>query len=182
MATARLVANDVAGIDVNMGCPKPFSLKGGMGAALLRAPDTAHAILTALVASLPNTPITCKIRLLGTEEETLALVRRLVSTGIAAIGVHGRVQTQRPREPVSEEQIAMIRKVGTPFLPVLAGSILVLNVDLKVGVWGILWQDALRWLVVVAVFRHGQSEQGGGRLCFYPRYRACVGPRTEHSR
>jgi hypothetical protein len=49
VATAKLVAKDVAGIDVNMGCPKDFSIKGGMGAALLRKPDTAHAILSALV-------------------------------------------------------------------------------------------------------------------------------------
>lgn len=31
--------NDVAAIDVNMGCPKPFSLSGGMGAALLSKPE-----------------------------------------------------------------------------------------------------------------------------------------------
>src|SRR2546430_7008294 len=37
---AKLVAGDVAGIDVNAGCPKPFSTGGGMGAALLRTPDT----------------------------------------------------------------------------------------------------------------------------------------------
>jgi hypothetical protein len=31
--------NDVAAIDINMGCPKPFSLSGGMGAALLSKPE-----------------------------------------------------------------------------------------------------------------------------------------------
>ncbi|KFY57454.1 hypothetical protein V497_05538 [Pseudogymnoascus sp. VKM F-4516 (FW-969)] len=36
---AKLIAGDVAGIDVNAGCPKPFSTSGGMGAALLRTPD-----------------------------------------------------------------------------------------------------------------------------------------------
>jgi tRNA-dihydrouridine synthase 2 len=112
VATAKLVAGDVAGIDVNMGCPKAFSIKGGMGAALLRAPDKAVAILTALVDSLPDTPVTCKIRLLGTEAETLSLVRQLVTSGIAAIGVHGRLQSQRPREPVTDEQVALIRKVA----------------------------------------------------------------------
>lgn len=29
----------MAGVDVNMGCPKEFSLKGGMGAALLSQPE-----------------------------------------------------------------------------------------------------------------------------------------------
>ena len=45
----QLVEQDVAGIDVNMGCPKPFSIKGGMGAALLKDADRAAAIMSALV-------------------------------------------------------------------------------------------------------------------------------------
>eukprot|EP00038_Savillea_parva_P015609 m.14523 g.14523 ORF g.14523 m.14523 type:complete len:511 (-) comp3160_c0_seq1:149-1681(-) len=123
VAAARLVADDVAGIDVNMGCPKAFSLKGGMGAALLRTPDKAHAILSALVKSLPHKPITCKIRLLPTEAETLSLVKTLVSTGIAAIGVHGRLQTQRPREPVTPEQVNMIRRIANEVnIPVIANG------------------------------------------------------------
>lgn len=32
---------DVAAIDLNMGCPKGYSTKGGMGAAMLRDPDNA---------------------------------------------------------------------------------------------------------------------------------------------
>jgi len=56
--TAQLVCADVAGIDVNMGCPKPFSLKGGMGAALLQQPERAAAILTALVQQVPAVRLT----------------------------------------------------------------------------------------------------------------------------
>ncbi|TPP63132.1 tRNA-dihydrouridine(20) synthase [NAD(P)+] [Fasciola gigantica] len=39
LEAARLLENDVTAIDVNMGCPKEFSMKGGMGAALLKKPD-----------------------------------------------------------------------------------------------------------------------------------------------
>ena len=46
---ASLVAGDVAGIDVNAGCPKPFSTSGGMGAALLQTPEKLASILEALV-------------------------------------------------------------------------------------------------------------------------------------
>ena len=56
---------DVAGIDVNMGCPKGCSLKGGMGAALLSKPECVRDILTKLVAAVgARVPVTCKIRLL----------------------------------------------------------------------------------------------------------------------
>ena len=36
LQAAQLVQNDVAGIDLNMGCPKRFSIQDGMGVALLR--------------------------------------------------------------------------------------------------------------------------------------------------
>lgn len=31
--------DDVSGIDINCGCPKKFSIQGGMGAALLTEPE-----------------------------------------------------------------------------------------------------------------------------------------------
>ena len=40
-----MVEGDVAAVDVNMGCPKEFSVKGGMGAALLKEPDKAKEVL-----------------------------------------------------------------------------------------------------------------------------------------
>lgn len=55
------VENDVAGIDINMGCPKEFSIKGGMGAALLANASKAKEILRTLVENIKR-PITCKIR------------------------------------------------------------------------------------------------------------------------
>jgi tRNA-dihydrouridine synthase 2 len=91
---ARLVQDDVFGIDVNMGCPKPFSVKGGMGSALLRQPESVRQILTALVQAFPHKPITCKIRLLPSFEETLALCEIIQSTGVVAVGVHGRFTEQ----------------------------------------------------------------------------------------
>ena len=50
---------DVAGIDINMGCPKEFSIKGGMGAALLQQPEKVKAILTTLVKDV-KIPVTCE--------------------------------------------------------------------------------------------------------------------------
>eukprot|EP00041_Stephanoeca_diplocostata_P018485 m.387296 g.387296 ORF g.387296 m.387296 type:complete len:513 (-) comp21028_c0_seq11:587-2125(-) len=123
LRTAQLVRNDVAGIDVNMGCPKPFSLKGGMGAALLKHPEKIRDILTTLVQGIPDKPITCKIRLLPTEEETLSLVKIIESTGVAAIGVHGRQAGQRPREPVTDLGLNLIRKISqTVSVPIIANG------------------------------------------------------------
>lgn len=35
---------DVAAVDINMGCPRSFSVSGGMGAALLAKPDLIHDV------------------------------------------------------------------------------------------------------------------------------------------
>ncbi|KAF7267172.1 hypothetical protein GWI33_019578 [Rhynchophorus ferrugineus] len=96
LRVAKLIENDVAGIDINMGCPKEFSLKGGMGAALLMQPEKAKAILSLLVQNV-SIPITCKIRVFESVEDTLTLVKDLASTGISAIAVHGRTKSERPQ-------------------------------------------------------------------------------------
>ncbi|KAI9806832.1 MAG: hypothetical protein M1833_002489 [Piccolia ochrophora] len=111
---AKLVAGDVAGIDVNAGCPKPFSTLGGMGAALLQTPDTLCRILEALVKEVGThfeIGISVKIRLLDTPELTENLVRRLCRTGITGLTVHCRTTPMRPRERAIREQLHMIAKV-----------------------------------------------------------------------
>ncbi|OAA67528.1 tRNA dihydrouridine synthase [Cordyceps fumosorosea ARSEF 2679] len=111
---ARLVAGDVAGIDVNAGCPKPFSTSGGMGAALLRTPDKLIAILEALVRDITphyDIGISVKIRILETAAETEALVRRLVATGITGLTVHCRTTPMRPRERAIRGQLRMVADV-----------------------------------------------------------------------
>jgi tRNA-dihydrouridine synthase 2 len=114
VAAARLVAGDVAGIDVNAGCPKPFSTSGGMGAALLRTPDKLCSILEALVKNITTefeVGISVKIRLLETPEETEELVRKLVATGIIGLTVHCRTTPMRPREKAIREQLKMIADI-----------------------------------------------------------------------
>ncbi|KAG6454041.1 hypothetical protein O3G_MSEX008486 [Manduca sexta] len=101
---AKLVENDVAAIDINMGCPKEFSIKGGMGVALMAKPDKAYTILKTLVDNL-SIPVTCKIRILETPEATLEIVQKLVSAGIRAIAIHGRTRDERPQHAVHTDII-----------------------------------------------------------------------------
>lgn len=99
----RLVTqhDDVAGVDLNCGCPKPFSTLGGMGANLLTEPDKLCSILRAMrEAAPPHVSVTCKIRLLPTDEESKALVEQIVRTRtVRAIAIHCRTKPMRPREP-----------------------------------------------------------------------------------
>jgi len=111
---SKLVASDVAGIDVNAGCPKPFSTSGGMGAALLQTPELLASILEALVKEIGEPyeiGISVKIRLLDTAEKTEALVKRLCSTGIIGLTVHCRTTPMRPRERAIRDQLRMIGSI-----------------------------------------------------------------------
>lgn len=113
---AKVVAKDVAAIDVNSGCPKHFSIHSGMGAALLRTPDTLVNILTALVQQVGEPfgiSISVKIRLLESEEKTVALVERLVKTGIRNLTLHCRTTPMRPREPAIHDdgQLAKVAAI-----------------------------------------------------------------------
>ncbi|XP_057184836.1 tRNA-dihydrouridine(20) synthase [NAD(P)+]-like [Triplophysa rosa] len=116
LAVAKLIENDVAAVDVNMGCPKEYSTKGGMGSALLSDPEKIEAILSTLVNGISK-PVTCKIRILQTLEDTVNLVKRIERTGVAAIAVHGRMKEERPRHPVHCDYIqAVAESVSIPVI------------------------------------------------------------------
>ncbi|PSN37845.1 tRNA-dihydrouridine(20) synthase [NAD(P)+]-like protein [Blattella germanica] len=119
LLVAKLVENDVAGIDVNMGCPKEFSVKGGMGSALLTQPEKAQEILKTLVQGV-KIPVTCKIRILPDLEETLKLCKTLESSGIVAIAVHGRTKEERPQHANHNDIIKAVSECVN--IPVIANG------------------------------------------------------------
>ncbi|XP_054809434.1 uncharacterized protein LOC129311270 isoform X2 [Prosopis cineraria] len=119
LTAAQLVCDDVAAIDINMGCPKSFSVSGGMGAALLTKPEVIHDILTTLKRNL-SIPVTCKIRLLKSSNDTVELARRIEKTGVSALAVHGRRVPDRPRDPAKWSEIADV--VSALSIPVIANG------------------------------------------------------------
>ncbi|XP_026757443.2 tRNA-dihydrouridine(20) synthase [NAD(P)+]-like [Galleria mellonella] len=119
LKVAKMVENDVAAIDINMGCPKEFSIKGGMGVALMAQPEKANTILKTLVKNV-SIPVSCKIRIFETPEKTLELVNKLVSSGIKAIAIHGRTRDERPQHAVHTDIIRYIAE--SICIPVIANG------------------------------------------------------------
>jgi tRNA-dihydrouridine synthase 2 len=108
---ARLVANDVSGIDLNCGCPIAFSVKGGMGAALLKKPCVTAEIVRSLREAMPEeVTVSCKIRLLETEKDTIDLIKAIEKAGVDAITIHCRRVEERPRDPARWEELENIIK------------------------------------------------------------------------
>jgi len=83
-------------IDINCGCPAPKIVSQRSGSALLKDLPLAAQILRTMVASVPNTPVTAKIRT-GWDENNIVAVEAakiLEDAGAAAIAVHGRTKAQ----------------------------------------------------------------------------------------
>lgn len=119
LRVAKMVEKDVSAIDINMGCPKEFSIKGGMGAALLSDPERAKSILKTLLDHV-SIPVTCKIRIFPKIEDTVKLVKEFEALGIAAIAIHGRTRDERPQHPVHPDAIRAVAKEIS--IPVIANG------------------------------------------------------------
>lgn len=95
-AAAEMVAGGGADIiDINMGCPTPKIVRNGEGAALMKDPQLAAAIVAAVVRRV-NIPVTVKMRR-GWDETSVnavELARRVEAAGAAAVAVHGRTRAQ----------------------------------------------------------------------------------------
>jgi tRNA-dihydrouridine synthase len=64
-------------------------------------------ILTALVRAC-RVPVTCKIRLLDTVEATVAFAKAAEAAGVAAVAVHARHVTERPRDAPHYEYVRAV--------------------------------------------------------------------------
>lgn len=82
-------------IDINMGCPVPKVVSNGEGSALMRTPDLAARIVTAVKRAV-SLPVTVKIRAGWDEKSRNAaeFARRMEAAGADLICVHGRTRQQ----------------------------------------------------------------------------------------
>lgn len=90
-----------------------------MGVALAANIENAKKILTTLVENL-TIPVTCKIRIKKTIEETVEHVKELISTGIKAIAIHGRMREERPRHAPHPEVIKAVAE--SSIIPIICNG------------------------------------------------------------
>lgn len=97
MAEGACLALEISGcdfIDINMGCPMPKVANSGDGCGLMRTPELAGEIVTA-VRDAVDVPVTVKCRL-GWDKgsiNVLDFTRRMQDCGASLITVHGRTRS-----------------------------------------------------------------------------------------
>jgi len=116
LEAAQHIYPDVAAIDINMGCPKKFSISGGMGSALLSDAPRAAKIISTLRKHIPR-PISCKIRLLSTPEATIDFIRTMITAGANAIAIHARTVGQDATIPADWKTLQFILQQLVPEYP-----------------------------------------------------------------
>lgn len=129
LAAAKMVEPFVDAVDLNLGCPQRIAKSGNYGSYLLDTPDVIFPIVRALATGLARVPVTCKIRILHSKEETIALAKKLVECGASLLVVHGRHRTNMKQFlTVTDWDIIRDIKAAIPEVPIVAnGSIAALE-------------------------------------------------------
>lgn len=111
--TARILTQEYAfdGIDINMGCPVKKVVQQGACSALIGTPELAIEIIQA-TKSATHLPVSVKTRIGLNRKVTEWWVETLLSTGISALVVHGRLQKDMSEVPADWDEIAKAVQVA----------------------------------------------------------------------
>lgn len=93
--SAKILQNKATIIDINMGCPINKIVKGNDGCSLMKNPQLAKDIVTAVKESV-TIPVTCKFRLGWSQDNKnfIEFAQLMQSAGVDAVTVHARTRTQ----------------------------------------------------------------------------------------
>jgi tRNA-dihydrouridine synthase B len=99
-------------LDINYGCPVPKVTKRGGGSAALKDLCLMDEITSAVVESVPNIPVTVKMRL-GWDNHSIIVPKvgsRLEDLGVKAITLHARTTCQRYKGQADWKYIKLLKE------------------------------------------------------------------------
>ncbi len=152
--TAQELCNyNIAGVDLNMGCPAPRIYRKHVGGGLLREPEKVDRILRELRQAVNDRPLTVKMRVGFENTDTFYSILDLINRhSIDLLSLHGRTVKDMYHGAVKYDLIA--EAVKRVHCPVLAnGNILSATTALEVlsqtGAAGVMvgrWAIGNPWL------------------------------------
>ena len=109
-------------IDINMGCPAKKVCNVMAGSALLQDETLVARILDAVVAAVPEVPVTLKIRT-GWDREhrnALNILRIAENAGVQALAIHGRTRACGYSGEAEYDTIRAVKAAAT--IPIIANG------------------------------------------------------------
>jgi tRNA-dihydrouridine synthase B len=109
-------------VDINMGCPAKKVCNVMAGSALMQDESLVAKILAAVVAAVPNTPVTLKFRTGWNRDNRNApvIARIAENEGICAIAIHGRTRADQYMGEAEYDTIALVKSQVD--IPVIANG------------------------------------------------------------
>lgn len=159
------------GVDINMGCPDKGVEKSGGGAALIKDPKRAQAIIKATMEG-SGLPVSVKTRIGYNKDEIDTWIPAILETKPAALTVHLRTRKEMSFVPARWEEMPRIKELRDKISPetVLLGNGDVLTVAdarakvRKYGIDGVMIGRGIfgnPWLF--ATRKEPRPANGGGR-------------------
>src|SRR4051812_23055635 len=115
---ARLCAElGFDGIDINMGCPDRSIEKQGAGAAMIKTPAAARAVIRAAREGAPKLPISVKTRIGYNKNEIATWIPELLAEKPAALTIHCRTRKEMSLVPARWEHVREVTALRDKLSP-----------------------------------------------------------------
>lgn len=101
------------GIDINMGCPDRSVEKQGCGAAMMKDPAHARAVIRAAQRGARGLPVSVKTRLGYNTDALETWLPELLAEAPAAVTLHARTRKEMSKVPARWERIARAVEIRT---------------------------------------------------------------------
>lgn len=104
------------GIDINMGCPDRSVEKQGAGAALMKNPNLARAIIRSAKEGAGNIPVSVKTRLGYNKDELEEWLPQILEENPAVVTVHARTRKEMSKVPARWERVKRAVEIRDEFV------------------------------------------------------------------
>lgn len=94
------------GVDINMGCPDRSVEKQGSGAAMIKNPESARAIIRAAKKGAGDMPVSVKTRVGYNKDELETWLPEILAEEPAVVTVHARTRKDMSKVPARWERVA----------------------------------------------------------------------------
>lgn len=114
----KLCSYNIAGVDLNMGCPAPRIYRKNVGGGLLREPEKVDRILGELRSAVNDRPLTVKMRVGFENTDTFYKILDTINRhNIDLLSLHGRTVKDMYHGAVKYDLIAeAVKRVNCPVL------------------------------------------------------------------